>query len=114
MSIAGIFCCYVVGAVCLQDKQPADLQQIIAALQFLSQLGMTDEQLVKAVKTFPEVLGCDVQQQLQANVDKLYVDWKLQGDVLVKAVLRNPAVLGYNVDCMGDCAGECNRCWARF
>jgi hypothetical protein len=101
-------------ASCLQDKQPADLQQVIAALHFLSQLGMTDEQVVKTVKNFPEVLGCDVQQQLQANVDKLYVDWKLQGDVLVKAVLRNPAVLGYNLDCMGDCAGECNRCWARF
>jgi hypothetical protein len=37
-----------------------------------------------------------------------------QGDVLLKAVLRNPPLLGYNVDCMGDCVGECNRCWARF
>ena len=23
-------------------------------------------------------------------------------------------VLGYNVDCEGNCMGECNRCWVRF
>jgi hypothetical protein len=99
-----------------QSEQPADAAQIEAALQFLQQLGsgMSDDQVFKVVKAFPEVLGCDVQQQLQGNVDKLQKDWKLEGNVLVKAVLRQPAVLGYNLDCMGDCAGECNRCWARF
>lgn len=99
-----------------KSEQPADLQQLEASLQFLRQLGsgMTEEQLLKVVKAFPEVLGCDVQQQLQGNVDKLQKDWNLQGSVLTKAVLRQPAVLGYNLDCMGDCAGECNRCWARF
>lgn len=98
----------------MQSEQPADLQQLETTLQFLVQLGLSDEQVAKVVKAFPEVLGCDVQQQLQGNVDKLQADWKLQGCVLVKAVLRQPAVLGYNLDCMGDCAGECNRCWVRF
>lgn len=28
-------------------------------------------------------------------------------------VMRVPQVLGNNLDCVGDCAGECNRCWAR-
>ena len=28
-------------------------------------------------------------------------------------ILRVPQVLGNNLDCVGDCAGECNRCWAR-
>jgi hypothetical protein len=100
----------------LQSEQPADKQQLDAALQFLQQLGsgMSEDQVFKVVKAFPEVLGCDVQQQLQGNMNKLQKDWKLEGSVLVKAVLRQPAVLGYNLDCMGDCAGECNRCWARF
>lgn len=66
------------------------------------------------MKLFPEVLGCNVQQQLQGNVDKLQRDWKLQGSVLTNAVLRNPSLLGYNVDCEGNCVGECNRCWVRF
>lgn len=51
---------------------------------------------------------------LTANVAKLQRDWKLEGQVLARAVARQPAVLGYTIDCMGDCAGECNRCWARF
>jgi hypothetical protein len=71
-------------------------------------------QVSKAVKAFPEVLGCHVDSQLSGNVAKLQKEWKLEGDVLRGAVLRNPSILGYNVDCLGDCAGECNRCWVRF
>jgi hypothetical protein len=52
-----------------------------------------------------QVLGCDIEGQLQASVDKLQKDWKLQGPVLAKAVLRQPAVLGYNLDCEGSCVG---------
>jgi hypothetical protein len=65
------------------------------------------------LKAFPELIGCSV-DALQGNVAKLQKDWKLEGQVLAKAVVRQPAVLGYTIDCMGDCAGECNRCWARF
>jgi len=75
---------------------------------------MDDLQVAKTIKAFPEVLGCAVDSQLAGNVSKLQQEWKLQGDVLRGAVLRNPALLGYNVDCLGDCAGECNRCWVRF
>ena len=64
-------------------------------------------------KAFPEVLGLSL-DALTANVAKLQRDWKLEGQVLARAVARQPAVLGYTIDCMGDCAGECNRCWARF
>lgn len=64
-------------------------------------------------QAFPELLGC-TQDALRANVAKLRSDWKLDGRVLAGAVARQPAVLGYTLDCGGDCAGECNRCWARF
>lgn len=40
--------------------------------------------------------------------------WKMKGPVLTKTLMRRPDVLGYNIDCLGDCAGECNRCWVRF
>jgi hypothetical protein len=64
-------------------------------------------------QAFPEVIGCRT-DALRGNVGKLTKDWKLEGPVLAAAVVRNPSVLGYTLDCMGDCAGECNRCWARF
>lgn len=70
-----------------------------AALAFLAELGMSDEQRARCVKLFPEVLGCDVPGQLQANVGKLRAEWRLQDSVLLGAVMRNPAVLGYNLDC---------------
>lgn len=99
----------------MQSEQPPSLEQMLAVLSFLQEdLGMDQAQVGKAVKFFPEVLGCSVDSQLRGNVQKLQREWKLQGDVLRKAVLRNPGLLGYNVDCMGDCAGECNRCWVRF
>jgi hypothetical protein len=87
---------------------------VAAALAFLSELGLQQAEVTKVLKTFPELLGCDVEQQLRKNCQKLTNDWKLKGKVLAKAVVRSPAVLGYTIDCMGDCAGECNRCWARF
>lgn len=40
--------------------------------------------------------------------------WKMKGTVLKNCVKRKPVILGYNVDCQGDCIGECNRCWVRF
>ena len=69
---------------------------------------------VQAVKTFPEVLGLPVEQQLQRNVEKLKIDWKMTDKVIPNVVKRQPAVLGYNVDCEGNCQGDCNRCWVRF
>jgi hypothetical protein len=55
-----------------------------------------------------------VDPQLQNCMKKLEKDWRMSGDVALKAVLRRPEILGYTIDCVGDCAGECARCWARF
>eukprot|EP00197_Chlamydomonas_leiostraca_P004644 CAMPEP_0202864836 /NCGR_PEP_ID=MMETSP1391-20130828/4914_1 /ASSEMBLY_ACC=CAM_ASM_000867 /TAXON_ID=1034604 /ORGANISM="Chlamydomonas leiostraca, Strain SAG 11-49" /LENGTH=180 /DNA_ID=CAMNT_0049544607 /DNA_START=253 /DNA_END=795 /DNA_ORIENTATION=+ len=88
---------------------------VAAVLQFLtSKLGLQGPDLLKVVKTFPEVLACSVSGQLEVAVGKLQNDWKLNGDVLMRAVVRQPQVLGYSLDCEGSCIGECNRCWARF
>lgn len=69
---------------------------------------------LQAVKSFPEVLGLDVESQMQANVEKLKKDWKMTDKVIPNVVKRQPQVLGYNVDCEGNCLGECNRCWIRL
>ncbi|KAG2448931.1 hypothetical protein HYH02_006279 [Chlamydomonas schloesseri] len=89
--------------------------QVCEALAFLAaDLGMSTEEQVKTVQAFPEVLACDTETRLRVNVGQLQKQWRLQGATLTKAVLRQPQVLGYSVDCSGDCIGECNRCWARF
>lgn len=101
--------------VCEQVEEAPSEQQVQQALDFLtSQLNLQAAEVKKVVKAFPEVVACDVANQLQANMSKLEKDWKLTGQVAAKAVVRSPAVLGYNVDCEGTCIGECNRCWARF
>jgi len=42
------------------------------------------------------------------------LQWKMGPSVVAGAVKRRPEALGFNVDCLGDCIGECNRCWVRF
>ncbi|GLC47467.1 hypothetical protein PLESTB_000133700 [Pleodorina starrii] len=89
--------------------------QVVGALGVLQQdLGLSSEEAAKVVRLFPEVLACDVEGRLRTNIAQLKSQWRLQGPTLAKAVLRQPAVLGYSLDCGGDCIGECNRCWARF
>lgn len=86
-----------------------------ASLDYLRQLGLSeDAKLAKVVKGFPEVLGCGVDDQLKQAVEVLEKTWKMRGPVIANTVMRRPQVLGYNYDCEGDCAGECNRCWVRF
>ncbi len=69
---------------------------------------------LQAIKNFPEVFGLDVENQMRANVEKLKKDWKMTDKVIPNVVKRQPQVLGYNVDCEGNCMGECNRCWIRL
>ena len=48
------------------------------------------------------------------NVRVLEDKWRMSREVVTRTLLRKPEILGFNVDCYGDCVGECNRCWARF
>uniref|UniRef100_M1AJ23 Uncharacterized protein n=2 Tax=Solanum TaxID=4107 RepID=M1AJ23_SOLTU len=51
---------------------------------------------------------------MKTNVEILAKQWGIEGKTLRNLLLRNPKVLGYNVDCKGDCVAKCTRCWARF
>ncbi|KAG2495410.1 hypothetical protein HYH03_006358 [Edaphochlamys debaryana] len=89
--------------------------QVQGVLEFLmDDLELGPEEQLKVVKAFPELLACDTESRLRANTAQLQKQWRLEGAALSKAVLRQPQVLGYSVDCGGDCIGECNRCWVRF
>ncbi|CAN8246755.1 unnamed protein product [Cochlearia groenlandica] len=94
-----------------ENPKAETLNQI---LEFLRSLGLSDEDLHKVMKKFPEVLGCSLEEEMKPNIVILEKQWGITGKSLRNLLLRNPKVLGYNVDCKGDCAAQCTRCWVRF
>lgn len=97
-----------------RKKEVPSVEVISGVLNYIRGLGLSDNDLCKLLKKFPEVLGCDLESEVKLNVGKLDSDWKINGKTLRSVLLRNPKVLGYNVDCRGDCAAQCTRCWVRF
>eukprot|EP01018_Ginkgo_biloba_P019977 Gb_41795 [translate_table: standard] len=87
---------------------------VAGALSYLESLGLSNVDLHKLLKKFPEVLGCSLENDLRNNVATLEREWGIKGNTLRNLILRNPKVLGYNVDCKGDCMAQCTRCWVRF
>ena len=49
---------------------------------------------------------------VQPNMQRLEKEWRMSGDVLMRAVIRKPRTLGLSVDCEGTCQGLCSKCWA--
>ncbi|KAM1381932.1 hypothetical protein PS2_034049 [Malus domestica] len=87
---------------------------VIETLDYLRSLSLSDDDLCKLLNKFPEVLGCDLEQEVKINVQILEKEWGIKGKSLRNLLLRNPRVLGFNVDCKGDCMAQCTRCWVRF
>ncbi|GJP62684.1 hypothetical protein CLOP_g19716 [Closterium sp. NIES-67] len=89
--------------------------QISSVLSFLRETAkFQDADFKKYFGEFPQVLACSVEKRLTPNVAKLDREWRISGDALRGVLLRNPLVLGYTLDCKGDCESECDYCWARF
>ncbi|ONK56606.1 uncharacterized protein A4U43_C10F10610, partial [Asparagus officinalis] len=97
-----------------RKKEVPNKHSIKEMLDYLKSLTLSDDDLHKLLKKFPEVLGCDIDQEVKSNVSTLEKDWGIKGKQLRNLLLRNPKVLGYNVDCKGDCMAQCTRCWVRF
>lgn len=98
-----------------ERKKEAPKDDIInEILDYLKSLSLSDDDLHKLLKKFPEVLGCDLDEEVKNNVSALEREWGIKGKALRNLLLRNPKVLGYNVDCKGDCMAQCTRCWVRF
>ncbi|KAK8960188.1 hypothetical protein KSP40_PGU006269 [Platanthera guangdongensis] len=95
-------------------KEAPQLDSIEEMLDYLKSLSLSDDDLHKILKKFPEVLGCSLSEELKVNVETLESEWGIKGKTLRNLLLRNPKVLGYNVDCKGDCMAKCTRCWVRF
>ncbi|XP_022152523.1 uncharacterized protein LOC111020227 isoform X2 [Momordica charantia] len=97
-----------------RKKEVPKIEIVNDILEYLRTLGLSDDDLCKLLKKFPEVLGCNLEQELKTNIQLLDKEWGIQGKSLRNLLLRNPKVLGYNVDCKGDCMAKCTRCWVRF
>ena len=99
----------------MQEQEVPEEEQIDAVVTFLQDTcGLKEADIPKAVKTFPQVFGCDVEHQLQYAVNVLQKEYHMSGKVLTMTVKQRPQSLGCNVDCSGDCWGKCDRCWVRF
>ncbi|KAJ4701150.1 Transcription termination factor like [Melia azedarach] len=97
-----------------RKREIPELETVNEILDYLRNLSLSDDDIRKLLKKFPEVLGCSIEQELKNNVQILGKDWGIEGKTLRNLLLRNPKVLGYNVDCKGDCMAQCTRCWVRF
>ncbi|XP_057974781.1 uncharacterized protein LOC131162379 [Malania oleifera] len=95
-------------------KEIPEFETVDVILDYLRSLGLSDDDLCKLLKKFPEVLGCSLEDELRNNVFVLEKEWGIKGKSLRNLLLRNPKVLGYNFDCKGDCMAKCTRCWVRF
>lgn len=95
-------------------QRPVSLETVRESLNFLRSFGLTDTQVSAVLKSFPEVLAVST-KRMADNVRHIQLTYPALKDArLVNAVLDNPAVLGYDFDCEGDCKSECARCWVQF
>ncbi|QDZ21558.1 hypothetical protein HOP50_06g40850 [Chloropicon primus] len=93
-----------------ENPSSAELEGRLAVLL---DLGLTEAEVVKVVRDFPEFLGCD-EELLRKNIEYVGKTFFVRDKALLQTIVRKPAILGNIVDCEGNCVGECNRCWVRF
>lgn len=95
-----------------EEKQATipDPETVSNSFSLMKDLGLD---LSTLLKKFPELVGL-TDREIQSSLATLDSKWGIAGKNLKNVLNRNPQVLGYNIDCQGDCAGECTRCWVRF
>ena len=97
-----------------KSEEVPEVADVEARLDYLVEIGIPQEKIQDIVFKVPEVIGVDLEllQSNVAHIEKSYF-MKRNSRNFANYILRVPQVLGNNLDCVGDCAGECNRCWAR-
>jgi hypothetical protein len=98
-----------------KTEEIPDVDAVEARIAYLVEIGIAEDKVVDVLTKVPEVLGCDVSARLEPNVAHIEKNYFMKRGTrnFANYILRVPQVLGNNLDCVGDCAGECNRCWAR-
>ncbi|XP_047978537.1 uncharacterized protein LOC125220405 [Salvia hispanica] len=71
-----------------RKKEVPKFEVVNEILSYLKDLGLTDDDLGKVLKKFPEVLGCNLENELKENVQILDNQWGIKA--LVDFPLRPP------------------------
>lgn len=74
-----------------------DPSNLLDSLTFLQSLGIQGEDLVKVLSKFPEALSCSVDERMGPNVARLESEWSMKGEVLKRAIVRKPTLLGLSI-----------------
>lgn len=99
-------------------EEVPNVEDVEARIAYLVEIGIPEDQIgEKILSKVSEVLGCDMELLTSnvAHIEKNYF-MKRKTKNFANYIMRVPQALGNNVDCVsdgGNCAGECNRCWAR-
>ncbi|KAJ8909180.1 hypothetical protein NDN08_005873 [Rhodosorus marinus] len=92
-----------------------EVERVRRNLAFLEELFEDNQQeTADLVKKFPESLALDVDERCRKNVETLKKQYRMDDKRIKNAIKEQPFILGYELDCFGDCLGKCNQCWARF
>ena len=100
-------------------EEVPEVEDVEARIAFLLEIGIEQADIAeKVLGKVPEVLGCDVETRLRVNVEHITKNYFMKPNTknFRNYINRVPQVLGNNLDCAAqglNCAGECNRCWAR-
>ena len=100
-------------------EEVPEVEDVEARIAYLLEIGIEQADLAeKVLGKVPEVLGCDVETRLKVNVAHIQKTCFMKPNTknFRNYINRVPQVLGNNLDCAAqglNCAGECNRCWAR-
>ncbi|KAL0369194.1 UNVERIFIED_CONTAM: hypothetical protein Scaly_1138300 [Sesamum calycinum] len=62
-----------------RKKEVPKFEVVSEILNYLKDLGLTDDDLGKLLKKFPEVLGCSLEHELKTNVQILEKEWASEG-----------------------------------
>ena len=100
-------------------EEVPEVEDVEGRIAYLLEIGIEQADLAeKVLGKVPEVLGCDVETRLKVNVAHIQKTCFMKPNTknFRNYINRVPQVLGNNLDCAAqglNCAGECNRCWAR-
>ncbi len=100
----------------VQNETPS-VEVVQSRITFLKDVvGFDDDIIPATVKKFPEVVRLPI-ERMEENLQYIRDNFPVLADrpeALKASLSEQPHALGNDVDCGGDCAGECKRCWVRF
>lgn len=91
---------------------PVKLQESLEWLQ-TGPLGMSDEQIVDAIRQYPKLYLVDpaeAYRKVKGVAPRKFRD----SDVLKDLITNDPSVLQFQYNCDNDCIAECGFCWVTF